>query len=97
MWGALFWGGALLSPATGVCLNSVHPDLRSFSSALSMFAYNVLGYAAAPFSCGIIAQHWGLKWGFRVTLLTRCADEVPLARISSKSKLLLSTHSFCVR
>ena len=46
MWLVLFFGGALLSPATGVCINSVHPDLRSFSSALSMFAYNILGYGA---------------------------------------------------
>ena len=30
MWFVLFFGGALLSPATGVCINSVHPDLRSF-------------------------------------------------------------------
>jgi hypothetical protein len=70
MWMVLFMGGALLSPATGVCINSVHPDLRSFSSALSMFAYNILGYAAAPFTCGVIAQAFGLKWGFRCTLLT---------------------------
>jgi hypothetical protein len=35
-----------------------------------MFAYNILGYAAAPFTCGVIAQAFGLKWGFRCTLLT---------------------------
>ena len=38
LWTILFFGGALLSPATGVCINAVHPELRSFSSAMSMFA-----------------------------------------------------------
>ena len=60
MWFVLFFGGALLSPCTGVCINSVHPDLRSFSSALSMFAYNILGYAAAPFACGVVGERSSL-------------------------------------
>lgn len=70
MWFVLFWGGALLSPATGVCINAVSPELRAFSSALSMFSYNILGYAAAPFLCGILAEKFSLKWGFRVVLLS---------------------------
>ena len=70
MWFVLFFGGALLSPCTGVCINSVHPDLRSFSSALSMFAYNILGYAAAPFACGVVGERFGLAWGFRMALLS---------------------------
>ena len=43
LWWVLFFGGALLSPATGVCINAVSPELRAFSSALSMFAYNIFG------------------------------------------------------
>ena len=38
LWCILFFGGCIVSPATGVCINAVHADLRSFSSAMSMFA-----------------------------------------------------------
>jgi hypothetical protein len=38
LWLILFFGGCIISPATGVCINAVHADLRSFSSAMSMFA-----------------------------------------------------------
>lgn len=38
LWFILFFGGCIISPATGVCINAVHADLRSFSSAMSMFA-----------------------------------------------------------
>ena len=48
LWVVLFFGGAILSPATGVCINAVPPRLRSFGSAIAMFLYNLLGYAAAP-------------------------------------------------
>eukprot|EP01050_Picozoa_sp_SAG11_P013621 SAG11_NODE_1604_length_4596_cov_22.286636_3_plen_782_part_00 len=87
MWFVLFFGGALLSPCTGVCLNSVHPDLRSFSSALSMFAYNIFGYAAAPFVAGIIGEKFGIAWGFRVVLLfsTVCLLGLLFAYKTSKS------------
>lgn len=70
MWFVLFWGGALLSPATGVCINAVSPELRAFSSALSMFSYNILGYAAAPWICGLLAEKFSLRWGFRTVLLS---------------------------
>ena len=79
MWWVLFFGGALLSPATGVCINSVKPELRAFASALSMFSYNILGYSAAPFVCGVLAEQFSLKWGFRTVLLSSSVAFVGLA------------------
>ena len=48
------------------------PDTGAVSSAsaLSMFAYNILGYAAAPFVCGLLAETFSLRWGFRTVLLS---------------------------
>jgi hypothetical protein len=40
-----------------------------------MFAYNIFGYAAAPFLCGVLAQHAGLRVGFRTVLLTVREDD----------------------
>jgi MFS family permease len=79
MWFVLFWGGALISPATGVCINAVSPELRAFSSALSMFSYNILGYSAAPFVCGLLAQQFSLRWGFRTVLLSSSVAFIGLA------------------
>ena len=59
LWGILFFGGCMISPATGICINAVHADLRSLSSAMSMFAYNLLGYGAAPIIGGKIADMTG--------------------------------------
>ena len=46
----------LLPPATGITIAAVPHHLRSFSSAWAMMLYNCLGYAAAPFICGLLAQ-----------------------------------------
>ena len=59
LWVVLFFGGAILSPATGVCINAVPPRLRSFGSAIAMFLYNLLGYAAAP----LVAEAMGGRGG----------------------------------
>lgn len=68
IWVVLFCGGALLPSATGVCMNAVDTDMRALASSYSMCAYNLLGYAAAPFVCGLIADEVGLIWGFRVVM-----------------------------
>ena len=39
MWFVLFWGGALLSPATGVCINAVSPELRAFCASEPKVAF----------------------------------------------------------
>jgi MFS family permease len=46
IWCVLFFGGAVIPGATGLVLSSVPPQLRSFSSAVSMLTYNIFGYAA---------------------------------------------------
>ena len=68
IWVVLFCGGALLPSATGVCMNAVDTSMRALASSYSMCAYNLLGYAAAPFVCGYIADEVGLVWGFRVVM-----------------------------
>jgi len=65
VWVMLFFGGALLPAVTGVCVSSVPPDIRSFSSSVSMFIYNLLGYAAAPLLVGLISSSVGGKDGLR--------------------------------
>ena len=67
LWVVLFFGGAILSPATGVCINAVPPRLRSFGSAIAMFLYNLLGYAAAPLVGGEVAEYTSLKWSVFAT------------------------------
>ena len=59
----LLFGGAIVSPATGVMIVCVHPDLRSWSAAMALFVYNILGYAFAPFLCGILADKFSLPVG----------------------------------
>uniref|UniRef100_A0A7S1FN67 Major facilitator superfamily (MFS) profile domain-containing protein n=1 Tax=Corethron hystrix TaxID=216773 RepID=A0A7S1FN67_9STRA len=69
IWFVLFFGGALLPAATGISISAVPSDLRAFSNSISMFTYNLLGYAAAPFVMGAISTSIGgkegLKYGFR--------------------------------
>jgi MFS family permease len=73
LWVVLFFGGAIVSPATGVCINAVPAQLRSFGSAIAMFLYNLLGYAAAPMIGGFVAEVTGsLKWGYRSCILAVC-------------------------
>lgn len=69
LWLVLLFGGAIVSPATGVCINAVQPQLRSFGSAIAMFLYNLLGYAAAPLIGGAVAEVSSLKWGYRSCIL----------------------------
>ena len=81
IWFVLFFGGALLPSATGVCMNAVDPSLRSMASSYSMFAYNLLGYACAPFICGLVADKVNLKTGFQ-TVMFVAALPVRTARTS---------------
>lgn len=69
LWFVLFWGGCLVPPATGICISSVEPSMRSFSSAWSMTLYNLFGYAMAPLLCGLAAEWTDLTWGFRLVML----------------------------
>ena len=78
IWLLLFWGGAIMPTATGLILSSVPVSLRSFSSAVSMFLYNMLGYALGATLPGFIqtkiqenfdvSDARVLAWGIRLVL-----------------------------
>ncbi len=78
IWFLLFWGGAIMPTATGLILSSVPVSLRSFSSAVSMFLYNMLGYALGATLPGFlqtqiesnynVSEARILAWGIRLVL-----------------------------
>jgi len=78
LWLLLFWGGAIMPIATGLILSSVPVALRSFSSAVSMCTYNLLGYSLGGFLPGLlqeivesnlkISHERSLAWGVRLIL-----------------------------
>lgn len=45
LWLLLCFGAAMLPPLTGIQIDAVSPDLRTLASGISMFFYNILGYA----------------------------------------------------
>mmetsp|Transcript_45104 Transcript_45104/g.111844 ORF Transcript_45104/g.111844 Transcript_45104/m.111844 type:complete len:607 (+) Transcript_45104:76-1896(+) len=68
IWLLLFVGGAVLAPATGVLLTAVPLRVRAFASAISMMAYNLLGYCLAPLLAGGVIELYGIHWGFRLVV-----------------------------
>jgi len=69
IWMVLFFGGAILPACSGIAITAVSLDMRSISSATSMWVYNLFGFAAAPWVCGLIAERVSLQWGFRIVML----------------------------
>jgi len=86
VWFVLFFGGALLPAVTGVAITSIPPELRSVGNALSLLTYNLLGYAAAPYLCGVIASSVGIAWGFRVVMAASFVALVPIVIASVVAK-----------
>eukprot|EP00743_Colponemidia_sp_Colp-15_P005798 GILK01006233.1.p1 GENE.GILK01006233.1~~GILK01006233.1.p1 ORF type:complete len:526 (-),score=55.22 GILK01006233.1:108-1685(-) len=73
IWMLLFFGASIMPTATGIVISAVPADMRSFSSAISMMTYNLLGYFLAPVLSGAIMdafpdEQTGLRWGFRIIL-----------------------------
>ncbi|PFH38719.1 transporter, major facilitator family protein [Besnoitia besnoiti] len=54
LWFLLCFGAALLPPLTGLQIASVDTALRTFASGLSMFTYNICGYALGTFLPGAV-------------------------------------------
>ncbi|CBZ53321.1 conserved hypothetical protein [Neospora caninum Liverpool] len=54
LWFLLCFGGALLPPLTGLQIAAVETPLRTFASGLSMFTYNICGYALGTFLPGAV-------------------------------------------
>ncbi|KAL8436402.1 hypothetical protein ACSSS7_001802 [Eimeria intestinalis] len=50
LWFLLCFGAAMLPPLTGVQIDAVAPPLRTLASGMSMFFYNILGYALGKFA-----------------------------------------------
>lgn len=69
LWMSLFWGGAILSPATGMVISAVPPPMMTFASSISMMFYTLMGYAAGPLVTGLVYEYFGLIWCFRFGLL----------------------------
>merc|ERR1712187_784078 len=78
-WIVLFFGGAILPPATGMLITVVDPETRPLANAFSMFIYNIFGYALGSFLPGLVMQfltrHGTLgnelsveQWGMRLIL-----------------------------
>jgi hypothetical protein len=56
IWFVLFFGGAIVPGATGLVLSSVPPQVRAFSSAMSILTFNILGYASGTILPGVYMQ-----------------------------------------
>ncbi|KAL8429349.1 hypothetical protein Efla_001187 [Eimeria flavescens] len=54
LWFLLCFGAAMLPPLTGVQIDAVAPQLRTLASGMSMFFYNILGYALGAFLPGVV-------------------------------------------
>jgi len=54
IWLLLFFGGAIVPAAVGICLSAVPPSIRAFSSSVSMVVYNILGHSAGTLLPGVV-------------------------------------------
>ncbi|CDI85100.1 hypothetical protein EPH_0014260 [Eimeria praecox] len=61
----------MLPPLTGIQIDAVSPNLRTLASGISMFFYNILGYALGAFLPGVAMDlfHGGDVLGLRLVLL----------------------------
>lgn len=54
IWLLLFFGGAIVPAAVGICLSAVPKSIRPFSSSVSMVVYNILGHSAGTLFPGVV-------------------------------------------
>jgi hypothetical protein len=70
IWLTLFFGGALVPPATGILMSCVPGKMRNFASACAQMVYNLFGYCLSPLLSGAAMEATGSRaWGFRVVML----------------------------
>lgn len=62
----------------GLCMAVVPADLRPLSYSISMCSYNLLGYAGAPFLCGVVAESLSLEWGWRLVMFVSSFALIPM-------------------
>eukprot|EP00743_Colponemidia_sp_Colp-15_P005689 GILK01006116.1.p1 GENE.GILK01006116.1~~GILK01006116.1.p1 ORF type:complete len:293 (-),score=44.29 GILK01006116.1:254-1069(-) len=73
-WILLFFGGAVMPTAAGILISVVPTEIKAFSSAVSIMAYNLFGFFLSPILSGAVMDAFddelvGLTWGFRLILL----------------------------
>ncbi|GMH69183.1 hypothetical protein TrST_g2301 [Triparma strigata] len=82
IWLLLFFGGAIVPAAVGICLSAVPPSIRPFSSSVSMVVYNILGHSAGTLLPGIVMDIRAKAEGCKITKseasesLEPCAKEI---------------------
>ena len=70
IWLVLFFGGAILPALTGIIINAVGEECKNMASSFSMFMYNIVGYAMAPFLSGVVSDAAkDMIWGWRLIML----------------------------
>jgi MFS transporter, Spinster family, sphingosine-1-phosphate transporter len=70
IWLVLFFGGAILPALTGIIINAVGEECKNMASSFSMFMYNIVGYAMAPFLSGVVSDAAkDMVWGWRLIML----------------------------
>ena len=70
IWLVLFFGGAILPALTGIIINAVGEECKNMASSFSMFMYNIVGYAMAPFLSGVVSDAANdMVWGWRLIML----------------------------
>eukprot|EP00923_Selenidium_pygospionis_P049495 GHVN01085265.1.p1 GENE.GHVN01085265.1~~GHVN01085265.1.p1 ORF type:complete len:646 (+),score=125.04 GHVN01085265.1:1108-3045(+) len=66
VWLLLFFGAAMFPASTGILIAAVDPKHRAFASGLSMFTFNIFGYALGSFLPGVMITLVGLKHGMKM-------------------------------
>eukprot|EP00922_Rhytidocystis_sp_ex-Travisia-forbesii_P008645 GHVS01012663.1.p1 GENE.GHVS01012663.1~~GHVS01012663.1.p1 ORF type:complete len:866 (-),score=214.69 GHVS01012663.1:875-3472(-) len=66
IWLILFFGAAILPPATGIIIAAVDADIRAFASGFSMTVYNIFGYTLGTLLPGALMSQIGLQGGMIV-------------------------------
>ena len=75
IWFLLFFGGAIVPAAVGICLSAVPPSIRPFSSSVSMVVYNILGHSAGTLLPGLVMDIRAKAEGCEITK-TEASQEV---------------------
>ena len=73
LWLLFFFGACLVPSASGIIVDSTHPELQSAASSLSQFMFNFGGFFLAPVVSAAFMDSFdnkalALTWGFRFTL-----------------------------
>ena len=71
-WLALFFGGALMAPLTGIIITSIPKYLAGSANSFTIFFSNLLGYLPAPVVYGLIEERFEEKNGDKRIAMKCC-------------------------